>query len=98
MPGWSVSREVSREKKAPQLMSLLACPCRKCAACWRLRCRYPYVRPRRDWLGRCSDAGSDSGPVAAITDDVRAAEALVQALMRLHNYGCSTKGTPLNKE
>jgi len=32
-----------------------------------------------------------SGPVAAITDDVRLDDTLVQALMRLHNYGCSTK-------
>ena len=37
-----------------------------------------------------SQAGSGCGPVAAITDDVRSADALVHALMRLHNYGCST--------
>ena len=37
---------------------------------------------------------SGSGPAEAITDDVCSGDALVLALMRLHNYGCSTNQTP----
>jgi hypothetical protein len=52
-----------------------------------LLCLYPYVRPNCGWPGRCFAAGSGSGPGEAITDNARSGD----ALMPLHNYGCSTK-------
>jgi hypothetical protein len=39
------------------------------------------------------EAGSDCGPVEAITVDVHFGDALVHALMHLHNYGCSTNSS-----
>ena len=72
-----------------------------------MRCRYRSVRLRCGWPGRYSEGGSGSGHVAAITDDARSGDALVQGLMHLHNYGCSIReggyklsrnGTPLTVE
>src|SRR5450759_4455338 len=37
------------------------------------------------------EAGSDSGPVEAITDDACSSDTLVPGLVRPHNYGCSSR-------
>ena len=64
----------------------------KCGGCWKSPSPYPSGLLNCGWSGRRFDAGSDCGLVKAIIDAVRTGDALVHALMRLHNYGCSIRG------